>query len=371
VAIVFGILLVVGVVLAIVLSRSPSAARQGVTPSTPAPLNPAVPSAPRARGLEVPRGPDHFMWMDQYASPVGVDANGDGVEDLAGPFVLENNGKLEAYVGVLDGTDFHLVWKAGPFGIREKATRRTGVAVAKNRMVAVEVTGLAHLFDLSDGREVSVVPYTSEDSRGLCAAPDADGVVYLGNSWSTGTLIDVTKATTRPGRAPKGCDYDSVRRPRDGGDVGQRRMKGLGAAPPPGFDWMRDAAGDAVDGVGIATPKGDTGMVIVGLDPKTKAVRWQRSPAALFGRDVDKGDLLEVGDGAAYVGIASGLSSIDAAKGTLKWLVTPVGNSGVFNVTLTRSRFYVVNGEWPGLPVDVYDVASGKLVARLGHGRSD
>ncbi len=195
---------------------------------------------------------------------------------------------------------------AGPFGIREKATRRTGVAVAKNRMVAVEVTGLAHLLDLADGREITVFPY-----------------------------------------------------------------KGLGATPPAGFDWLRDAAGDARDGVGIATPKGDVGTVVVGLDAKTKATRWQNGGAALFGRDVDRADILEGGDGHAFLGIADGLAAIDAARGTLAWSVTPTSNAGAFNVTLTTSRLCVVTGEWPALPVDVYDVSSGKLLARLGHGRAD
>ena len=48
------------------------------------------------------------------AAPAGTTAA--AVEDLAGPFVLESQGKLEVWVGVLDGTDFHLQWKSGPFG---------------------------------------------------------------------------------------------------------------------------------------------------------------------------------------------------------------------------------------------------------------
>jgi hypothetical protein len=144
-------------------SRQPAA-----PPSTTASVAGALASRPTATpALDVPRGPDHFMWVDQYECPIGVDVNGDGVEDLVGPFVLESNGKLEVYAGVLDGTDFHLQWKAGPFGIREKATRRTGVAVAKNRMVVVEVTGLAHVFDLQSGHELAVLPYTQSDSRGI------------------------------------------------------------------------------------------------------------------------------------------------------------------------------------------------------------
>ncbi len=322
------------------------------------------------RGPDVPRGPDHFMWADQYASPVGVDANGDGVEDLAGPFVFDNAGKLEMYVGVLDGRDFHLLWKAGPFGIRDKATRKTGVAVAKNRMVAVEVMGLAHLFDLQDGRELSVFPYKESDSRGLCAPPDNDGVIFLGNGWSAGLLIDVATGKTRSVAQPKGCAYSGPRRPNDSGDTGSRRMRGNGAPPPDGFDWKRQPAGDEHDAFGIATPKGDLGTVIVGVDSKTKAVRWQESATTLFGREGLSVEPLEVGNGVLYAEVSARVVALNAATGDVKWRATWQGDAP-FNETLTSSRLYVVSGEWPGLPVDVYDIASGKLLARLGHGRRD
>lgn len=40
-------------------------------------------------------------------------------------------------------------------------------------------------------------------------------------------------------------------------------------------------------------------------------------------------------------------------------------------MTLTTTRLYAAGLGWDGMPVDVYDVGTGKLLARLGHGRED
>jgi outer membrane protein assembly factor BamB len=216
----------------------------------------------------------------------------------------------------------------------------------------------------------AVLSYKESDSRGLCAPPDNDGVVFLGNSWSAGLLIDVATGKTRSAPAPKGCAYGGPRRPNESGDTGSRRMRGISASPPDGFDWKRQPAGDDHDAFGIATPKGDLGNVIVGVDSKTKAVRWQQSATSLFGKDGLSVEPLEVGNGVLYAEVSARVVALGAANGEIKWRASWQGDAP-FNVTLTSSRLYVVSGQWPGLPVDVFDIASGKLLARLGHGRID
>lgn len=370
IALVAAVVVVVGMIVYFRL-RSPGAPPTppvAVVANSGAPPFPPVPAIVSPYAL-LPRGPEGFGWVDQYECPVGVDANGDGVEDLAGPFVLDSNGKLEVWVGVLDGKDFHLVWKAGPFGIREKATRKTGVAVGKGRMVAVEVTGLAHLYDLHDGKELGVFPYTESDARGLCAVPGDEGAVYIGGMTGRGSLIDLATGKAKPATPPKGCTYNGPRRLRDTGDVGARLSHDLGVPPPDGFDWSRDVTGDDVDGVGIATPKGDVGLVLVGVDAKTRTPLWQKSAATIFGRATERVDLVELGGGVAYLQLPWEVVALDARGGTVKWSLPSTTFGGT--LTLTATRLYTVPIDWPTLPLDVYDVATGKRLARLGHSRGD
>jgi hypothetical protein len=328
-----------------------------------------VPAPSASKYAGVPRGPAGFQWVDQYAAAVGVDANGDGVEDLAGPFILDSQGKLEVWVGVLDGKDFQLLWKAGPFGIREKATRTTGVAVGKGRMVAVEVKGLAHLYDLRSGEELAVFPYSASDSRGLCAVPADEGAVYIGDPDGSGLRIDLATARSSPARSPKGCAYRDPRRARDSGDPTQEIAGVLAVPAPEGFDWHRVPLGDGVDAVGVATPKGDEGLVLVGVDAKSRAIRWQQSATAVFGKAVDRVELVRVGGGVAYVQLPWELVTLDARTGHLRW--SNQGATAGGTVTLTASRLYCAGLGWDGMPVDVYDVGTGKLLARVGHGHDD
>jgi outer membrane protein assembly factor BamB len=368
------VLALVGVGVGVSLSRgAASAPVSAPVAAAPAATNPVATSnepAPRPNPYAgLPRGPEHFQWVDQYAAPVGVDANGDGVEDLAGPFVIESQGKLEVWVGVLDGKDFHLLWKGGPFGIREKATRKTGVAVGKGRMVAVEVKGLAHLYDLRSGDELAVFPYSRDDARGLCAVPADEGAVYVGDPGGSGHRIDLATAKSSPAKSPKGCAYRDPRRALDSGDPTQDPADVLAIPAPEGFDWTRVPLGDGVDGVGVASPKGDDGLVLVGVDAKKHAVRWQQSAAAVFGRAVDKVELVRVGGGVAYLQLPWELVAIDTATGHVRW--SHPGATAGGRVTVTATRFYAAGLEWSGMPVDVYDASDGKLIARLGHGRDD
>jgi outer membrane protein assembly factor BamB len=334
----------------------------------PAEAHPATASSV-SKYAGLPRGPAGFQWVDQYASVVGVDANGDGVEDLAGPFVFDSQGKLEVWVGVLDGKDFHLLWKAGPFGIRDKATRKTGVAVGKGRMVAVEVKGLAHLYDLRSGEELAVFPYSESDARGLCAVPADEGAVYIGDPGGSGLRIDLATAKTSPVKSPKGCGYRDPPRARDSGDPTQQMAGVLAVPAPEGFDWTRVPLGDGVDGVGVASPKGDEGLVLVGVDAQSHAIRWQQSAAAVFGKAVDHVELVRVGGGVAYLQLPWELVALDARTGHLRWSNPGATVGG--RVTLTPTRLYAAGLGWDGMPVNVYDVGTGHLLARLGHARDD
>ena len=86
-----------------------------------------------------------------------------------------------------------------------------------------------------------------------------------------------------------------------------------------------------------------------------------------FDRTVDKVELVRVGGGTAYLQLPWELVAVDARTGHLRWSDPGVTAGG--RVTLTATRLYVADLDWSGMPVDVYDVATGKRIARIGHGR--
>ena len=109
--------------------------------------------------------------------------------------------------------------------------------------------------------------------------------------------------------------------------------------------------------------------VLVGVDAKSNAVRWQQSAAAVFGGAVEHAGVVRVSGGVAYVQAPPALVALDARTGHLRW--TSPGATAGGRVTVTATRLYAAGLGWDGMPVDVYDVATGKLLARLGHGTGD
>lgn len=321
------------------------------------------------------RGPAGFAWQDQYVSPLGVDANGDGVEDLAGPFALEEGGELRSYAGVLDGKTFKLLWKAGPYGLRDKLRRTVGAAVANGKLVVLEGGVKIHVHDLATGKELATADTKADSSRYICA-PGGGAPIFVGASWGAGQIVDTKTLKIQGAGAPNACrraaGIGSVRLLDDTGDV--RHLRGATNVRPtlPAME-IKESLSEGTSGVATASPRAEKGLSLVGFDPKTKAMRWTRSLAEL-GVDGDALDLVDVADGRAYLQaptkVGPTLIAVDAATGATRWS-TPSSQSSVFNVTVSAKRIYVVRGDWPNLPVEVFDVATGKKLARLGKGRDD
>lgn len=309
-----------------------------------------------------PQGPKGFMWIDQFIAPVGVDANGDGTEDLAGAFVFDDEGRLVAWAGVLDGKTFDVMWKVGPFGGREKAARKTGLAVAGDRALVVDLTGKARLYGLADGKEIASFPFKSQDVRGLCAPPPGEANFYLRKDWSDGKMVDGKAGTAKDAPAPEWCVYaNGKRRQNDTGDTtcGNRASAIFGKGLPEGVESAFEADGDAV-----GLKKG----AALGFDPQTKATRWTTPDIA---PGLDQLAILDIGEGMAIFtarkGLAAAISviALDAKSGKKLWSTETPGNAP-FTHTITKSRVYLVLGEWPALPIAVLDASSGKLLAKVG-----
>jgi outer membrane protein assembly factor BamB len=144
------------------------------------------------------------------------------------------------------------------------------------------------------------------------------------------------------------------------------------------MEWQ-GAQQTADDAVGTMTPKGDVGLVVAGFDPKSKAIRWKAKATDLVSGFEEKSgpneghllSILDIGDGRAIVTVRKGwlgtpiVMALDAKTGKKLWSVEAPG-AAPFTHTLTKKRLYLVCGEWPALPVNVLDVETGKLLARIG-----
>lgn len=344
----------------------PAASPSYVVVEPPEPPRP--PPAPEKPKPGVPMGPANFYWLDQYVSPVGIDANGDGVEDVAAAFILVEHGVLNAYVGVVDGKTWEIVWKDGPYGDREKARRSTGLAVQGGRLMAVNVLGDAHIFDLKTGEKLSTFQFDAEDAaRWICATP---GGVYFGNTWSTGQRVDLKTLKRTKVSAPKECRGEQ-RRTMDTGDLSKKQALNETQAAPKierfdGKSWFHDGK----RGVMLGAARGSELIELIGFDPTKRTEVWRKALAELVPAAVEgKPQAIDLVGGVFFLAYGHDgdhhVVAIDAATGEKKWDSVSPGSRFV-NVTVAAQRLYLVTHEWDAMPVNVFDLQSGTLVARLG-----
>ncbi len=365
-------LVLAGGVLSFALFSAPPPRPPGVV-TVPAYVPPPRPvQAPKPEGKpkrDLPMGPENLYWLDQYISPVGVDATGDGVEDIAGAFILVENGAMHAYVGVIDGKTFELVWKAGPYGDRKKATRSTGVAVKAGRMLAVNVLGDGIVHDLKTGEQLLKFTFDEEDPARWICAPEEGTSVFFGTSWGGGVLTDLQTLKQTKARAPAVCKGDQ-RRPLDTGDVWQKQAKNeTGRAPKlERFDascWFHDGK----HGVMMGSARGTDAIELIGFDPVKRVETWRQPLAKLSpGAIGKKASAIDLGEGKFFYTWGEDgdrhVVAIDAATGEKAWESASPGYS-ITNFTISKTRFYAVTLEWDAVPVNVYDLQTGALLARL------
>jgi outer membrane protein assembly factor BamB len=305
--------------------------------------------------------------MDQYVSPVPVDANGDGVEDIAGAFILDERNSLNAYVGVIDGRTWSVLWKDGPFGNREKATRSTGVGVREGRMLAVNALGDGTVYDLATGAKKLSFSFDAKYPAMSVCAPAEGPYVYL--HFNPSLRVDLKALLVKPMPTPRECERERRHRD-DTGDVWRRMaINHPGDAPKlerfDGQSWLHDGS----HGVVLGTPRGSDAAELVGFDPVTHLETWRKPLAALApGAVGHKAQGLELAEGRfffTYSADEEHVVSVDAATGERQWEAVSPGAS-VMNLTVSPTRLYLVTLEWQALPVNVLDIRTGGLIARLG-----
>jgi hypothetical protein len=224
-------------------------------------------------------------WYPQSSvTPLAVDVNGDGQEDLIG-LAWTSRGDTPLIAVAFDGKTFEPLWQSAPFhGIWHSEI--THLLLANGRVVVTDAAGDIHVLDKATGKEERTISYPAGVEI-ACDAEKSDVLVINASRWgsadagafdlSTGVAVPVPKGRecrwnvdavkARPG-VPASTSLDDKR---------FKAPKGVYA--PSAFD-----AGAVVFAAGRRDshdPKkqGGDGSEVYGIawDAKTAKVAWQHA----------------------------------------------------------------------------------------------
>jgi hypothetical protein len=329
-------------------------------------------------GTLVTSAPELVHW-DSSAAPYPARINGDAVEDFVGHVEIlhPGAGNSEELIDGFDGATLNRLWTAGPFG-DSSDTRGLAFAVAGSRAIVTDSRSVAHILDVTSGREVARVNL-SDRAKSICAAPasSAKSEVWIEVSDEQNVLVDLAAATLKKAPRPPYCGSDRYSTDDIYCHIGlyertEATCKGVDSSfRVPGFRGERMLSdGDATVVVGTKSP-GSQVPTAVGYDPKGKHVLWQRT--------IPQGDLASVKDGLGLTDLVAGvlvsqveltsgifhLSAIDAKSGSPLWQTeVPHSKDGssARTMKITPTRVYLPH--WTYL--DVFDARSGRVIGTIG-----
>ncbi|HEX3771523.1 MAG TPA: hypothetical protein VHV30_11680 [Polyangiaceae bacterium] len=319
-----------------------------------------------------PSPPSSWMWDTVAGPPIAATVG-------AGGFVgrLRARGDDELYVAAFDDAKLAQLWKAGPLGTYSEGYRSTFTEVVGHKVVVTDFRANLHVYDLGTGRETKTLKLTDRASE-TCASPDGKDHVWIGVSDEKNVLLDADAGTLTPSPRPAWC---TSRSSFSGTDCrgwltrGDPRPGCKSAEVVPrvsGFDAENAIEdGDLAVALGKKHPGTATPMV-VGFDPKTKAVRWQ-SPLASGDQAIVKEpgtevmDAMTAGRFVAPYSRTKGIfiTAFDARSGQRLWdvpLQPVIGSDDPEGFSLSATRVYVTRTS----SLEVYDAKTGALVGTLG-----
>jgi outer membrane protein assembly factor BamB len=386
------LMLGLGVLAVLVILAAPFVLRHQTAPParlTPTPIAPASTPLAVASTDAAPTTTDTLLAtsisFDWDVAPLVIDMNGDGVEDFTESFDLDKpRGGVGAghSLGGFDGKTFELLWSvpvAGTYRLVRVADR-AGLAVG---------TGTLSVVDLKTGKQTPPVTLTDTPMT-VCAPSDDAHELWVELFDQKHVMFDLSTGSTTRAARPTWCAGNPfatktgrwrsttsiLMREQDEQLLRCVRDRDLSTCAPAsaaptiaGFkaEYVISEQGLAV-AVGVRVP-GTARGVLVGLDAKTRKVRWKTEVAA----DAD----------AAYqgspdaIGLANGrlvaryktthptayykwhLAAFDARDGTRLWDVTTDEtneSAGRVNMTLTSQRVYT----YAGGALDIRDATTGK-----------
>jgi uncharacterized Zn-finger protein len=354
-------LVVVGVVAFISLrSRSPG----GILPSSIAEVSSEIAGAVPAR----------FMW-DTVAGPPMPAAVGGGVEGFVGR--IRTRGDDTLWIAAFEGAKLGEVWKAGPLGTYMEGYQSTFAEVTGRSVLVTDYRANLHVYDLASGHETRTLKLTDR-AKAMCASPDGKPRVWIQMSDEKNVVFDADTGTTTLASRPAWCPNVSI----SGEDCrgwlkrGDFRpgCRGPENAPKvPGFEADNVIEeGDLAVALGKKHPGTPTPLV-VGFDPKTRAVRWQQPLASgdQAGVEASSTSLMDALAGgrfaAPYKVTSKGIyfTAFDARSGQRLWdvaLEPQIGIDTPEGFAMSAARVYVMRTS----SLEVYDGKTGTLVGTLG-----
>jgi hypothetical protein len=318
--------------------------------------------------------PATFMW-DTVAGPPIPAAIG-GTEGFVGR--IRTRGDDTLWIAAFEGSKLGQVWKAGPFGTYSEGYRSTYAEVAGGSVVVSDYRANLHVYDLASGHETKTLKLTDRAS-GMCASSDGKARVWVEMSDEKSVLIDADTGTSSPAARPAWCPNTSSF---SGSDCrgwlrrGDWRpgCKGSESVPKvPGFEADNAIEdGDLAVAMGKKHP-GTATPIVVGFDPKTKAVRWQEALASGDQAGVEESStaLMDAMAGGRFVAPyktskAFYITAFDARSGQRVWdvpLQPLIGIDTPEGFSMSAARVYVMRTS----SLEVYDAKTGALLGTLGN----
>ena len=337
----------------------------------PVPVTVAMPTTPTPPSMP----PVIFKRLTFYTDdPIVTTVDGDAIDDVVSMRWDPSDQTSPLYVVAVSGVTFDPLWTAGPFP-SQWASSRTRLVKSGDKLFLTESTSHLHILDLKSGGVDHKQLLEATPARMVGAASGAPrAFVNVEGEWQKGLLIDaegtVTRTTMPPSfdAAPTTCEKKKP----DPDEMCESWQGPLGKTA--GFELQHAVRrGDLGVTMGTITVKGFKTIHtphLVGFDPATKKVRWERDAALdadplqedarMVSRLTDKLYVLyQLRSGTWKVG------AFDAMTGDVLFATeVPNGQNGTYfeSFQVKHDRIYVVMTH----RLEVFDASNGAHKRTVG-----